>query len=296
SIDVVDLTGFVKSWSSPDSIYGADLYPYDGEIPYVEVNGNFELDINDLLTFVDQWYYDKINVSLPKIAGNNSVQADERKEIRFRRGEKKFEFPIHFDKNDLKAFSATLKYDNSIFDIDSVYLNGKSISDEDINLIYTDSASGIIYCDFAKLKGKLNGDFTLSASVNSNLDKFNPKDSLILELKGINDKSETSLSKTIVYSMTEIPKDYNLSQNYPNPFNPTTTIEFDLPEPGRVHLVLYNILGQKVATLINDIRKEGSYRYLLDASKINGGLASGVYIYRFVANKFVSTKKLVLLK
>ncbi len=297
AIDVVDLSAFVTSWSSPDSIHGADFYPYTGEIPYVEVNGNFELDMNDLLTFIDIWYYDKINVSLPKLANKSFGDSDERKEIRFKRGEKKFEFPISLsDNNDIKAFSVRLSYDNAVFDLDSITITGKSISPEDISLIYVDSLNGMIYADFAKIKGKANGEYLLTASVNSNLNKFNPKDSLLLEITGVDNKSETVFKKSIVYTLTEIPKTYTLSQNYPNPFNPSTTIEYELPEPARVQLVLYNILGQKVAVLIDGMKKEGSYKYLFDASKINGGLATGVYIYRFVANNFVSTKKLLLLK
>jgi aminopeptidase-like protein len=55
-------------------------------------------------------------------------------------------------------------------------------------------------------------------------------------------------------------------------------------------------LGQRVATLVNKVQKEGSYRVILDASKISGGLSTGVYIYRFTAGKFSQTKKLLLLK
>lgn len=296
SIDVVDLANFVNSWSSEDSVYGADFYPYTGTLPFVEVNGDFELDMNDLLAFIDIWYYDKINVSLPKIAGSD-IEADERREFKFKKGDKKFEFPVNFDtEEDIFAYSVKIKYDNAKFDIDSVTITGKSISPDDLSLIYMDSTNGVIYVDYAKLRGKVNGEYLISASVTTNLDKFNPKDSLLMEVRGINGKSETAYKKTIVYSMTEIPNTYSISQNYPNPFNPTTTIEYQLPEPARVKLVLYNILGQRVAVLVDDMRKEGAYRYLLDASKINGGLASGVYIYRFVANKFVSTKKLLLLK
>ncbi len=255
-----------------------------------------ELDISDLLTFIDIWYYDKINISLPKIAGNDEA-ADERRSIRFKKGDKKFEFPIDIQSNrSAKAYSVKLFYDNSKFDIDSVTIGGNSAEASDLSLIYVDSVNGIIYADYAKLNGSVNGNYLLTASVSSNLDKFNPSDSLRMNLTAVNSRSETIFKKSIVYSVTEIPRSYSLSQNYPNPFNPTTTIEYELPEPAKVQLVLYNILGQKVAVMVNNIQKEGAYRYRLDASRINGGLASGVYIYRFVANKFTKTKKLLLLK
>lgn len=89
-----------------------------------------------------------------------------------------------------------------------------------------------------------------------------------------------------------IPNDFNLSQNYPNPFNPTTTIAFSLPIANLVTLKVYNILGQEVATLVNEEMKAGSYRLNFNGSH----LASGVYFYKLTAGSFTSVKKLSLLK
>ncbi len=88
------------------------------------------------------------------------------------------------------------------------------------------------------------------------------------------------------------PKSYTLEQNYPNPFNPTTTIEFALPQTGFVTLTIYNILGEKVTTLVSERLTAGKYKYDWDAS----GLANGVYLYRLEAGSFKQTKKLILLK
>ncbi|MBU1298275.1 MAG: T9SS type A sorting domain-containing protein, partial [Bacteroidetes bacterium] len=76
-----------------------------------------------------------------------------------------------------------------------------------------------------------------------------------------------------------IPDDYSLSQNYPNPFNPTTTINFSIPKSGLVTLKVYNILGQEVASLVNEEMKAGNYRVNFNAN----GLASGVYFYKLQA-------------
>ena len=89
-----------------------------------------------------------------------------------------------------------------------------------------------------------------------------------------------------------IPSEYKLYQNYPNPFNPLTTIVFDLPKASLVTLKVYNILGQEVATLVNEKREAGSYEVEFDGSK----LTSGVYFYRLGAGEFVSVKKLMLMK
>jgi len=92
--------------------------------------------------------------------------------------------------------------------------------------------------------------------------------------------------------MKRIPKTYNLSQNYPNPFNPTTTINYELPITNYVDLSIYNLLGQKVVTLINERQKPGSYQVEWDAN----GFPSGIYYYRLTSGEFVDTKKLVLLR
>lgn len=88
------------------------------------------------------------------------------------------------------------------------------------------------------------------------------------------------------------PVTYSLSQNYPNPFNPSTTIKFTIQNPGLVTLKIFNILGQEVATLVNEQMKTGSYSYNFNASR----LSSGVYFYSINAGNFVSTKKMLLLK
>jgi hypothetical protein len=90
----------------------------------------------------------------------------------------------------------------------------------------------------------------------------------------------------------QLPKEYALQQNYPNPFNPSTTIKYDLPKDSRVNLKLFNILGQEVATLVNEEQKGGYKSVEWNASNV----ASGVYLYRLQAGDFVQTKKMLLLK
>lgn len=91
---------------------------------------------------------------------------------------------------------------------------------------------------------------------------------------------------------TGIPAAYELGQNYPNPFNPTTQIRFGLPEAGLVSMKVYNLIGQEVATLVNEYRNAGNHVVDFNASK----LTSGVYFYAITANNFTSTKKMLLLK
>jgi hypothetical protein len=89
-----------------------------------------------------------------------------------------------------------------------------------------------------------------------------------------------------------IPVEFTLDQNFPNPFNPATVIQYSIPKESQVTLKIYNMLGQEVMTLVNEQQKAGYYKFTLNASK----LASGVYFYQVVADKYVATKKMLLLK
>ncbi|HEX9656997.1 MAG TPA: FlgD immunoglobulin-like domain containing protein [Bacteroidota bacterium] len=100
-----------------------------------------------------------------------------------------------------------------------------------------------------------------------------------------------------------IPESYDLGQNYPNPFNPTTVIRYALPEPSSVTLKIYNVLGQQVAELVNDVKSAGFFQAQWNGRNQYGQLvSSGVYFYRMEAhatndgNVFVSEKKMLMLK
>jgi len=110
-----------------------------------------------------------------------------------------------------------------------------------------------------------------------------------------------SLGKNIAYipeikegraNEKAIPKKYELFDNYPNPFNPTTTINYQLPKEGLVTLIIYDMLGREVKTLVNEFKAKGRYSVNFNA----GNLASGVYIYRINVSEFSSSKKLLLMK
>ena len=96
-----------------------------------------------------------------------------------------------------------------------------------------------------------------------------------------------------------IPKKFEIFQNYPNPFNPTTTIKYSIPQQNvgnenfrSVQLIVYDILGRKVATLVNEAKAPGNYEVNFNASN----LASGVYFYRLQAGSFIQVKKMILMK
>jgi hypothetical protein len=86
--------------------------------------------------------------------------------------------------------------------------------------------------------------------------------------------------------------DYSLFNNYPNPFNPTTKFTFTLAQPEKASLIIYNILGQEIVNVVNELLDEGSHTYNFNAVS----LPSGIYFYRLTAGKFTAVKKMQLLK
>ncbi|MBZ0201035.1 MAG: T9SS type A sorting domain-containing protein, partial [Ignavibacteriaceae bacterium] len=89
-----------------------------------------------------------------------------------------------------------------------------------------------------------------------------------------------------------VPAVFEVEQNYPNPFNPVTTIKYSVPSTEFVTISVYNLLGQKLAALVNEVKTPGNYKIDFDASK----LSSGIYIYRFESGGFVKANKMTLLK
>jgi len=86
--------------------------------------------------------------------------------------------------------------------------------------------------------------------------------------------------------------EYELYQNYPNPFNPETVIKYSLPERGFVSLKVYNVIGENVATLVNNSQEKGTKEITFNGEN----LPSGIYFYRLEANGTNVTKKMILLK
>jgi len=90
----------------------------------------------------------------------------------------------------------------------------------------------------------------------------------------------------------QTPAAYSLSKNYPNPFNPSTIINYEIAQAEHVKLTVFNVLGQEVMTLVNDVQQAGAHEIQFQA----GSLASGIYMYRLEAGNFTSTQKMILMK
>ncbi|HEY4756538.1 MAG TPA: T9SS type A sorting domain-containing protein [Ignavibacteriaceae bacterium] len=114
----------------------------------------------------------------------------------------------------------------------------------------------------------------------------------IYRLKQVDLDGTFEYSNEIMVNVIALPGQYALAQNYPNPFNPTTSIEYVIPQAGFVNLSVFNLLGERVAELVNEIMESGNHTIVFDASKFS----SGTYIYTLSVNGNVVTKKMTLIK
>jgi hypothetical protein len=182
-----------------------------------------------------------------------------------------------------------------------------SIALDGLGNVFVTGSSGGIYSDFATVKYNSEGIQQWVQTYNGLGNRADSSRSIAVDGFGnvyVTGESEGSITGTdyvtIKYSPITgiesmsggLPEHYSLSQNFPNPFNPVTNINFSIPLKNRVELNVYNTLGEKAATLVNEEMEAGHHQVAFDASD----LPSGVYFYRIIAGEFNHTKKLILLK
>jgi hypothetical protein len=180
-------------------------------------------------------------------------------------------------KDTVLYYGDTLKLKIKYWDIDNTLLTctAKAVP-EIVNLSINDSTLFIIP------KNNLTGNTLVQVVVSDGSTKDTSNFKLIVK-----DTTKTGLAE-----VNKIPYHFSLYQNYPNPFNPVTQIRYDLPEACEVKLRVFNIIGECVKELVNKTEPAGYYSVLFDAAN----LSSGIYIYKLTAGKFVSSKKLIILK
>lgn len=113
----------------------------------------------------------------------------------------------------------------------------------------------------------------------------NPNDRVIIDFTANVNPVSVEEEKTFI-------EEYFIEQNYPNPFNPSTKINYGIKKAGNVEISVYNILGNKVATLVNGFKSAGNHSISFNASN----LSSGVYFYKISSNGFIETRKMILEK
>lgn len=154
----------------------------------------------------------------------------------------------------------------------------------------TNTFIGAFEADLSALSGQVVGIYTTGFAKPA--DNYNGRPFGLVALHEDGTVVELQQATSAATDIADIPSDFGLGQNYPNPFNPTTTIQYSLPEQAEVRLNVYNLMGQRVATLVNDTQSAGHHSISFDASS----LSSGVYIYRIQAGSFTQTRKMLMIK
>ena len=163
----------------------------------------------------------------------------------------------------------------------------KSSNDPSLLLNRTDNKN--IFVDLAVVGANaktINGDGQLCVL------RFEGKANVNLNSAVVRNSGNNNLLVKVTSDKNAVPTIFALSQNYPNPFNPVTRIDYQVPQQSQVEIVVFNSLGQKVATLVNEVKETGAYSVDWNAAS----LSSGIYFYQMKAGDFVTVKKLVLLK
>ncbi len=159
-------------------------------------------------------------------------------------------------------------------------------------------------CDSIKLKWELPHGVTLNIKDTAEGSKINSdftegEGELILTGNEIGELLLTFYYSDVLLSNRETENlsfKFDLMQNFPNPFNPSTTIKYSIPSPLNVTLTVYDVLGRKVATLVNGKQPPGQYSIHFDALSATGGLPSGIYFYKLKAGNLRKVRKMLLIK
>jgi hypothetical protein len=153
----------------------------------------------------------------------------------------------------------------------------------------------------------MNGPVTVSWNIIGNNNRFTLADDAngkLLKQREITGSGSAKLSGTgalhlnlLVDQGAAKPKEYALSQNYPNPFNPSTHFLASLPQTSHLEIMVYNVLGQKVTTLVDEVKEAGNYTITWNGTtQSNTMAASGIYFVRMTADKFTAVRKIVMMK
>jgi hypothetical protein len=188
---------------------------------------------------------------------------------------------------------------------DILYLSFDQINDDGISGVYAITGLGNATATINQVYQDPDGNTTrtrgeVALDYKGNLHYWENSNEQIVIISPPNGPNTTTLTAPVTINNTGItsvidnntPSEFTLSQNYPNPFNPATIIRFSLPVQSFVELRVYNINGEEVALLVNQVKDAGSYDLKFDAS----GLSSGTYIYRLRAGNQVLTQKMILMK
>jgi len=271
-VNVEDLSQFVSLWP------GLDLGPVTGDVPNLRAQLDGVANLRDVGVFTRMWHWSHSNTTIlartfPNVGDDIDVEQSPQSLM--------VSIP-----DEAIAGEVVVQYQTSSTDIT---LNGGESADR-ILINNKDAELGQIIVDFGYLKPVDKKQLIFDTKYEND-----PTITLSYIFYGRNNSIISMGTREM--DLTAVPDEFSLHQNYPNPFNPTTTILYDLPEAAMVHLVIYDVLGRQVRTLVNQDLTAGYHKAVWDATDDMGRpLSGGLYIYRIQAGGYSKTMKMVLLK
>ena len=278
SIDAWDMTFLINAWSDKD--YVNELGPTIGDVPNLKPVPDGKFDIMDAAVLIRMWHWNQ-NKSGKILARYINTGKD----LEYNNEDNTLSISIA---DNVNAVDFYLQYPQDKISISQAANN---TSDKEIVLTHSDS---------------LRGEYIITAGYLEEMDRSlqipylikGREDVTITAIYRMFDKnSAVSKQGTQEITLKAIPQEFSLHQNYPNPFNPTTTINYDLPKNSRVSLVIYDIMGREVVSLLNK-ELTGGYHSTVWNTRDNNGIpvSAGVYLYQLQTDGFIKTKKMILLK
>lgn len=199
----------------------------------------------------------------------------------------------------VRGLQFTIENDQKSLELSSASIAGSNTSTELASHVNDDNSTTYIVYRTDGLALDLSVEALVRISLQTNR-RLNQTANLQLSGSQVADMQGNLVpvvEKSTVYDLAGVPTVYALHQNFPNPFNPTTDIQFDLPDDGMVQLMIYNITGQQIRTLISDNMEAGFHKVRWNGmNDLNQSVATGVYFYQLTAGDFHATKKMVILK
>ena len=271
AISVEDLSQFIINWDNDD--YGNELGPFVGDMPHVYVAPDENYNYHDMGAFalMWNWYYANNTLAFTSYEDEGlpiTIEAEHDS--------------IYLDiPQDLSAYQVQIQYTPGSFFI------GSSDNKDELFLTHEEKELGV-YTIMAQ-----PGQNKLAIPI-----EIRGRDaSITISYKGITSQGEVAGKMTKSMTIENIPDEFVLYSNYPNPFNPTTKIDYGLPEVSNVKLVIYNILGREVTTLVNGVQDAGYKSITWHGTDAFGkNVGAGMYFYLIQAGEFRKVRKMVLLK
>jgi hypothetical protein len=278
-IDVLDLNAFKTALTNQDFAY--ELGPITGTAPHFIPTPNNVFDLRDVMAFVQMWYWSNSSLPLftttmPEIGSRIAIeQIDKSIVISLPEGSTAGQVFIEYPSSS-KKFATKV----DITTKDQIYLSS------------TDETSGKILIEWANSVENSESEIIIDSY---SLDRNDMPITIGYTMYGVDEEVVSQGMRNM--QIRAIPDEYSLHHNYPNPFNPSTTIMYDIPKAGNTRVLIYDLLGREVVTLVNQDLDAGFYNARWDGRNQNGeSVSAGMYFYHLQSGPYRKSLKMLLVK